>query len=103
MILIQLDSSLLKTALDAENSFLYWMKHDTSTIDNTQYSAIQAKFSAWQDAYEEDDLYITTGSTLTHKPITTMDEQFNRVFNLLRSNFFRDFNDIVMHNCLFCG
>lgn len=62
MILIQLDSSLLKTALDAENSFLYWMKHDTSTIDNTQYSAIQAKFSAWQDAYEEDDLYITTGS-----------------------------------------
>ena len=62
MILIQLDSSLLKTALDAENSFLYWMKHDTSTIDNTQYSAIQAKFSAWQDAYEENDLYITTGS-----------------------------------------
>ena len=62
MILIQLDSSLLKTALDAENSFLYWMKHDTTTIDNTQYSAIQAKFSAWQDAYEEDDLYITTGS-----------------------------------------
>ena len=38
------------------------MKHDTSTIDNTQYSAIQAKFSAWQDAYEENDLYITTGS-----------------------------------------
>jgi hypothetical protein len=62
MILIQLDSSLLKTALDAENSFLYWMKHDTTTIDNTQYSAIQAKFSAWQDAYEENDLYITTGS-----------------------------------------
>lgn len=62
MILIQLDSSLLKTALDAENSFLYWMKHDTSTIDNTQYSAIQAKFSAWQDAYEKNDLYITTGS-----------------------------------------
>ena len=62
MTLNQLDSSLLKTALDAENSFLYWMKHDTSTIDNTQYSAIQAKFSAWQDAYEENDLYITTGS-----------------------------------------
>jgi hypothetical protein len=62
MILIQTDSSLLKTALDAENSFLYWMKHDTTTIDNTQYSAIQAKFSAWQDAYEENDLYITTGS-----------------------------------------
>ena len=38
------------------------MKHDTSTIDNTQYSAIQAKFAAWQDAYEENDLYITTGS-----------------------------------------
>ncbi len=62
MTLNQTDSSLLKTALDAENSFLYWMKHDTSTIDNTQYSAIQAKFSAWQDAYEENDLYITTGS-----------------------------------------
>lgn len=62
MTLNQTDSSLLKTALDAENSFLYWMKHDTTTIDNTQYSAIQAKFSAWQDAYEENDLYITTGS-----------------------------------------
>ena len=62
MTLNQTDSSLLKTALDAENSFLYWMKHDITTIDNTQYSAIQAKFAAWQDAYEENDLYITTGS-----------------------------------------
>lgn len=66
MTLNTLDTALLKSALDCQktstNSFTYWLEHDTTAVDNTQYSAIKTKFDAWQVAYEEEDLYITTGS-----------------------------------------
>lgn len=52
----------LKTALDAETPFFAWLKLDTTNISNTEYANIKADFEAWQEAYELDDLYITTGS-----------------------------------------
>lgn len=58
MNLDQQDSALLKTALDAQTPFFYWMNHDTTAIDNTQYAAIKAKFEAWAVAYAENDLYV---------------------------------------------
>ena len=62
MTLNQTDSALLKTALDAENSLFYWLEHDTTAINNIQHDAIVDKFEAWQEAYELEDLYVTTGS-----------------------------------------
>ena len=62
MTLNQTDTALLKTALDAENSFFNWLKNDTTDISNTEYSNIKAKFESWQEAYAENDLYITIGS-----------------------------------------
>ena len=61
MVLNQEQTARLKTALDAENSFFTWLKLDTVNISNNVYDSIKSDFEAWQDAYEENDLYITTG------------------------------------------
>lgn len=62
MVLNQEQTARLKTALDAENSFFGWLKLDTTNISNTEYANIKADFEAWQDAYEENDLFVTVGS-----------------------------------------
>jgi hypothetical protein len=62
MILNHEKTALLKTALDAENSFFGWLKFDTALISNELYADIKADFEAWQEAYAENDLYITIGS-----------------------------------------
>lgn len=65
MTLNLLDTALLKTALDAENSFFYYLKNDTTTVSNEHYTDIRNKFIAWAEAYANDDLYITTGNGTT--------------------------------------
>ena len=62
MVLNQEQTARLKTAIDAENYFFGWLRLDTTNISNTEYANIKADFEAWQEAYEADDLYITTGN-----------------------------------------
>lgn len=57
MNLNQTDSALLKTAIDS-NQFFYWLKNDTVSISNTEYSNIKAKFESWEIAYNNNELYV---------------------------------------------
>lgn len=62
MTLNLLDTALLKCALESENPFFQWLKNETIIISGTHYSDIKGKFEAWADAYDNNDLFITTGS-----------------------------------------
>ena len=62
MVLNQEQTARLKTAIDAETHFFGWLRLDTTNISNAEYANIKADFEAWQEAYEADDLYITTGN-----------------------------------------
>lgn len=66
MTLNQLDTKLLKSALDCQktnsNTFTEWILGDT-TIDNTAYGIIKGKFDSWQTAYVAGELFTYGSST----------------------------------------
>lgn len=67
MLLNQTETALLKTAMDSQASLFSWMKNDTSTFSNESYAAIKSKFTDWQAAYENGDLYITLPNNNTQQ------------------------------------
>lgn len=61
MILNQLDTLLLKSAMECEkqngNFFTAWLEEDT-TIDNTAFEVIRDKFDSWDVEYQLGTLYL---------------------------------------------
>lgn len=57
MTLTQLETAILRTALDAENSYFYAMKHD-ERITDTVYNMWRDDFILWEDEYTNGTLYL---------------------------------------------
>lgn len=74
MTLNKTQTALAKTAIDAEASFFYWLKNDTTNISNNEYDSIKSDFATWADAYDNGELYGThpNGDTFQFSGITQM-------------------------------
>lgn len=68
----QVNTALLKIAIDSTATLFKWLHDDTERFSNSFYSALRADFQAWQTAYAAGQLEIT-GANGVSQPLTGID------------------------------